>query len=112
MSYAPITREGVEAAEPLDFPTKRLTISTVVTYRGRTFTVSAEGYTVDRLCDMLDEKFGPVSAAAPNREEHTASPPVCPVHKREMKAMKYPSKQGHTFHCTAKVGDDWCDERA
>jgi hypothetical protein len=73
MSYAPITRNGVESAEPLEFPAKRLSISTIVQYRGRTFTVTAEGYTVDRLCDMLDEKFGPVSAA-PVREEHPARP--------------------------------------
>lgn len=113
MSYAPITKNGVESAEPLEFPTKRLTISTVVTYRGRTFNVSAEGYTMDRLCDMLDEKFGPPNGKTHAAPEPAGSPPACPIHRKPMKAMKYPSKQGHMWHCTAKVGDDgWCDERA
>lgn len=115
MTYKEITRNGVESAEPLEFPTKRLSITTVVQYRGRTFTVSAEGYTMDKLCDMLDEKFG----AAGVREEHTApaqapdSPPVCPVHKRPMKAMKFASKRGELWMCTFRFEDgSYCDERA
>lgn len=108
------TRAGVEDAEPLEFPTKRLSISTTVHYRARVFTVSAEGYTMDRLCDMLDEKFGPAQAApnGANTPAATASPPLCPVHNRPMKEMKFPSRQGYQFHCTTKVADGWCDERA
>jgi hypothetical protein len=119
MSYRDITRNGVDQADPLEFAKRRrITLSTTVSYRGRQLVVSAEGLDADRFCDLLDMRFGPVSAQpnggnTPRAPGPLTSPPLCPVHKREMKPMKYPSKQGHTFHCTAKVGDDgWCDERA
>ncbi len=41
-----------------------------------------------------------------------AEAPMCPTHNRAMKRLQYPTKQGHQWHCTAKIGDDWCEERA
>ncbi len=36
------------------------------------------------------------------------SMPVCPVHQRPMK----PSRKPGSFYCSAKVGEDYCQERA
>ncbi len=36
------------------------------------------------------------------------STPVCPVHQRPMK----PSRKPGSFYCSAKVGDDYCQEKA
>ncbi len=33
--------------------------------------------------------------------------PVCPVHQRPMK----PSRRPGSFYCSAKVGDDYCQEK-
>jgi hypothetical protein len=109
------TKNGVEDAEPLTFPEiRRIALSTQATYRGRTFTISFEGYTMDEAADLLDRKFSPT--AAPNGKEHAAplgTPPVCPVHHKPMKPMKFASKRGEQWMCTAKLGDDgWCEERA
>ncbi len=41
-----------------------------------------------------------------------AEAPMCLTHNRAMKRLQYPTKQGHQWHCTAKMGDDWCEERA
>ncbi|HEY3230620.1 MAG TPA: hypothetical protein VGJ87_15455 [Roseiflexaceae bacterium] len=41
-----------------------------------------------------------------------AEAPMCPTHNRGMKRLQYPTKLGHALHCTAKVGDGWCEERA
>ncbi len=38
----------------------------------------------------------------------TGSTPVCPVHQRPMK----PSHKPGSFYCSAKVGDDYCQEKA
>ncbi len=38
----------------------------------------------------------------------TGSTPVCPVHQRPMK----PSRRPGSFYCSAKVGDDYCSEKA
>jgi hypothetical protein len=40
--------------------------------------------------------------------QHAASTPVCPVHQRPMKASKRPG----SFYCSAKIGDDYCTEKA
>ncbi len=34
--------------------------------------------------------------------------PVCPVHQRPMK----PSRKPGSFYCSAKVGEDYCQQRA
>jgi hypothetical protein len=101
MSAPPVEPE----AEPLYAPT--ITISTVVSYRGRQFTITSEGYTVEQFADLLDRKFGPPSAPAAQ-----PSAPLCAVHNRTMKPMQRPDRQGHTYMCTAKIGDGWCDQRA
>jgi hypothetical protein len=41
-----------------------------------------------------------------------AEAPMCPTHNRAMKRLQYPTKHGHQWHYTAKMGDDWCEERA
>ncbi len=38
----------------------------------------------------------------------TGSAPVCPIHQRPMK----PSRKPGSFYCSAKVGDDYCKEKA
>ncbi len=47
--------------------------------------------------------IAPTTASNP-----TSSTPVCPVHQRPMKASRKPG----TFYCSAKVGDDYCQEKA
>ncbi len=41
-------------------------------------------------------------------QQGTGSAPVCPVHQRPMK----PSRKPGSFYCSAKVGDDYCQEKA
>ncbi len=43
-----------------------------------------------------------------NGNNCTQSTPVCPVHQRPMK----PSRKPGSFYCSAKVGDDYCQEKA
>ncbi len=38
----------------------------------------------------------------------TGSTPVCPVHQRPMK----PSRKPGSLYCSAKIGDDYCQEKA
>ena len=38
----------------------------------------------------------------------SGSTPICPVHKGPMK----PSRKPGSFDCSAKVGDDYCQEKA
>jgi hypothetical protein len=60
---------------------------------------------------LLDKRFGtPVGVYT--QTQSSTEPPICPTHNRPMKQMKYPTKQGHAWHCTAKVSDGWCEERA
>ena len=106
------TRAGVEEAEALDFTERTISISTVVQHRGRAFTITFRGYTLDQAADLLDKRFGGTQAP-PVEAQPLSTPPTCPVHRKPMKEMKYPSKQGHTYHCTVKMDQDtWCDERA
>lgn len=105
MSYHQITKNGVEAAEPLDFTEKKIALSCVVQYRGRSITIEATGYTLDQFCDLLDKR-------APIEETHSApsesaSPPMCPTHRKPMREGK-----GGSWYCPSKVGDGWCKERA
>ena len=123
------TKNGVEEAEALDFTERTISISTTVQHRGRAFTVNFSGFTLDQAVDILDRKgYAPVDGQVAWRERRNrndgdeqpqaspqplSTPPLCPVHRKPMKEMKYPSKQGHTFHCTVKMDQDtWCDERA
>ena len=48
--------------------------------------------------------IAPTTAAS----QPTGSMPICPVHQRPMKA----SKRSGSFYCSAKVGDDYCYEKA
>src|SRR5690349_1078901 len=121
MSYTPISRHGVDSAEPLDFPTAapafpRIVLRTVVEYDGFTFQVEFNDTSIGDAVAVL-KKRGCVPAkgkehAAPAAMPQADVPPTCPVHNRSMKAMKFADKHGHTWMCTSKVGDDWCSERA
>jgi hypothetical protein len=89
-------------AEPLYAP--RIEISTVVSFRGRQFTITSEGYTIEQFADLLDRKFGAPSAAPAS----VAGPPSCKYHG----PMKESSKAPGTFYCPAKMGDGtYCKER-
>jgi hypothetical protein len=113
-AYKPISRDGIEAAEPLDFAEpRRITISTDVLHHGRKLTITCAGYSVDEFCTMLDTRFGQVEHTAPQTSAlPTDGPPTCPVHNREMKEMKFP-KAGARWFCTAKTDDDhYCTKRA
>ncbi len=48
--------------------------------------------------------IAPITAAT----QPSSSTPVCPVHQRPMKASRKPG----SFYCSAKVGDDYCQEKA
>lgn len=89
-------------AEPLYAP--RIEISTVVQYRGRQFTITSEGYTVEQFADLLDRKFGPPSSAP----AQPSGPPSCKYHG----PMKESSKAPGTYYCSRKMGDgSYCTER-
>lgn len=74
MSYQYPTKAGVDAAEPLDFTEKRITLSTTVQYRGRAITITAEGYTLDQFSDLLDKR-APAPPEAPGRVTEVDVPP-------------------------------------
>ncbi len=40
--------------------------------------------------------------------QQATATPTCPVHQRPMKSSKRPG----SFYCSAKVGDDYCSEKA
>jgi hypothetical protein len=83
----------------------RIEISTVVTYRGRQFTIAAEGYTIAQFADLLDRKFGLPSTTP----AASGAAPSCKYHG----PMKESSKAPGTFFCPAKMGDNtFCKERA
>jgi hypothetical protein len=104
MSTMPnLTRQAVEAAEPLNFDDPapvvyhypQFQMSATVTHRGRQITVTANDMNADQFCDLLDKRFGPPTAnptpaamiAAP---QATGAAPFCPIHTtRQMKASNY-----------------------
>ncbi len=49
-----------------------------------------------------------ITATAASQPQSAASAPVCPVHGQRMK----PSRKPGSFYCTAKVGEDYCQERS
>ncbi len=53
----------------------------------------------------LLERAGIQPTAVRNSGQDT---PVCPIHQRPMK----PSRKPGSFYCSAKVGEDYCQERA
>jgi len=118
MKYAPLPPISAADAEnePADQQlfAPRITMSTTVAYRGRQLLITAEDLSADKFCDMLDKRFGATASAPPatNGQAPADAPPICPSHRKAMKPMKFADKQGHTFMCTAKVGDGWCEERA
>lgn len=97
-------------SENTNAPAKRISISTTVAHRGRQLVITAENYSADEFCDLLDRRFGETQDAPVFRQPPAT--PSCPIHGKPMREMKYPSKTGQMWHCTAKVGDGWCDERA
>lgn len=113
MSYHQITKNGVDAAEPLSFPEKRITLSTTIQYRGRAITIAAEGYSLDQFVDLLDKRAPIACEARPETPAPAESAARCPHHPdRPLKPMKFADRQGHTKMCTARIGDDYCDFRA
>jgi hypothetical protein len=116
------------AADRLTFPATR-----AYPKNKATITAAYDGFLVTfELCDIgiarVEEFIGQLQergytpaaagAAAPHQQNGNGhapvptEPPACPQHNRPMKPMKFADKQGHTFMCTAKVGDGWCEERA
>lgn len=91
--------------------TKRITLQTTVEYRGRAFQISAEGYTLDELADMLDKR-GLTPSSTTHSAPAAAAAPLCPTHGKPMKAMQRPDRQGRAWWCTCKMGDGYCQERA
>lgn len=123
MSYASLTKNGVDRAAPLDFPERKpaepVTITAHVTFSGIHFEVCFTGQ-VDQLPAMAKRLVAlgaePVSAAAgipapsqatngsskPKAERVTPlydadGSPLCPVHKRELQ------EGAHGLFCSAKA---------
>jgi hypothetical protein len=108
--------------EPRAYPKNRAAIQAIYDGFIVTFEVTdAKIGQVEQLIGTLIER-GYTPAALPvapaqgqNGNGHapaTDQPPSCRIHNRPMKRMNWASKEGHTWHCTAKMGDDWCAERA
>lgn len=63
----------------------RITVQTTVEHRGRSFTISAEGITLDEFCDLLDKRG--YAAAGQTKEWQTLpdGTPICPKHHTPMR---------------------------
>jgi len=89
-------------------PEPYVEIHTTIEHRGRVFTVVARGYTLDKLCDMLDH----AGYAPPTPAEWRKLPggtPLCPKHQTPMRMR---NKQNDTWWSHRVYGPDgeelWC----
>lgn len=83
-----------------------------MTLHGFTGTLTLTGSNGREIVDILKamQQAGMAQAAAPAlvAAAPTAdAPPVCPVHGKPMK----PSRKPGSWFCSAKVGDDYCQEK-
>jgi hypothetical protein len=115
-----LTRQAVERAEPLSFPTKRSAV-VHVTYRGVPVDVSLEGANVaevEKLISSLLERDGwsgaareLVSGAArkrPTLPEALYQPdgtPCCPWHQRPLKEGRY------GLYCASKAEGEHANDK-
>lgn len=121
MTHRTMTRESVEAAEPLPFPTKR-TSTIRMAYRGVPVDVTLEGAgvaEVERAIEGLLAREGwcasapeHVSGGQPSAASSSDAPPLCPTHRKPMKPMAKPDRQGRAWWCTCRDGANFCQERA
>ena len=82
------------------------TISTVVEFGGRKFTITATGTTVERFNELLNKRKLPPPADPAERQQEA---PICQYHG----PMKPSGKAPGTWYCTAKMGNgEYCKEKA
>lgn len=134
MAYHEISKNGVDAADALDFPDPpapafpRIILQTTVEHEGYTFVVTFNDTSIAdavavlkrRGCTPAGKEHAPAHGAQAGdrpgvvpEADIPPAPPVCPIHtNRSMKPMKFADKQGHVWMCTARDGDTYCVERA
>lgn len=93
---ATVSEPPAAAAEPkVEKIARKISIQTTIEHRGRSFTVQAEGMTLDQFCDLLDERG---YAAAQQTQEWQRLPdgtPICPKHHAPMRKRE---RQGDTWY--------------
>jgi len=89
---APAPTNG--AAPAVAKPARKIAISTTVEHRGRTFTIVAEGYTLDQLSDLLDKKGYAAPAQTQEWQRLPDGTPICPKHHAPMRQRE---KQGDSW---------------
>lgn len=86
---------------------RRITVQTTVEHRGRSFTISAEGMTLDQFCDLLDERGYAAQAQTQEWQTLPDGTPICPKHHTPMRKRE---RQGDTWYShSAGKGSDGKD---
>lgn len=81
-----------------------IAIQTTVQHRGRSFTITATGLTLDQLCDMLDKRGYAAQAQTQEWQTLPDGTPICPRHHTPMRKRE---RQGDTWysHSVGKGAD-------
>src|SRR4051812_47841936 len=70
-------------------------IQTTVQHRGRSFTVVANGLTLDQFCDILDKRGYAAEAQTQEWQTLPDGTPICPKHHTPMRKRE---RQGDTWY--------------
>lgn len=73
----------------------RIEIRTTVEHRGRSFTIVANGYTLDAFCDILDKRGYTPAAQTQEWQTLPDGTPICPKHHAPMRKRE---RQGDTWY--------------
>lgn len=70
-------------------------IQTTVQHRGRSFTIIANGYTLDQFCDILDRRGYAAQAQTQEWQTLPDGTPICPKHHTPMRKRE---RQGDVWY--------------
>jgi hypothetical protein len=96
---------------------RKISVSTTVEHRGRSFTITAEGVTLDQFCDLLDARGYTAQAQSQEWQTLPDGTPICPKHHtpmrlRERQGDKWWShnvgkgEDGKDIYCKGYAGKD------
>jgi hypothetical protein len=94
------TTTPLAGAEPETAPkvatiARKISIQTTIEHRGRSFTIQAEGMTLDQFCDLLDDRGYTPAQQTQEWQRLPDGTPICPKHHAPMRARE---KQGDTWY--------------